>query len=148
MNDKLLLIPPPVYALILLGTAEGLSLLMPLPEFYEPLLGATLLSVGLLLSVEASMRFFRKKTTPLPTGQPSALVLEGPYLWSRNPMYLGLLVALAGAAFLLGSLWFFLASAGFFFVVDRLFVRFEEERLQGLFGASYAQLLAQVRRWL
>ncbi len=149
MKDKLVLIPPPVYALALLGLGEGLSLMIPLPlEVSDPLLGGTLLGVGLLLAVEASARFLHKRTTPLPHGQPTALVVEGPYLWTRNPMYLGLLVALTGIAFLLGSPWLFLAPLGFFFVVDRLFVRFEEERLQTLFGPGYADLLARVRRWL
>lgn len=149
MKDKLVLIPPPGYALALLGVSQGLNSVMPLGlDLSEPLTGAVLIAVGLLLAVEASARFLHKRTTPLPTGQPSSLVLEGPYLWSRNPMYLGLLVALIGIAFLLGSPWFFLAPAAFFFVVDRLFVRFEEERLQGLFGPGYAELLGRVRRWL
>lgn len=149
MKDKLVLIPPPVYALGLLGAAQGLSLLLPLGlEVSDPLLGGILLGVGLLLAMEASARFLHKRTTPLPNGQPTALVAEGPYVWSRNPMYLGLMVALTGVAFLVGSPWFLLAPVGFFFVVDRLFVRFEEERLKGLFGPSYAELLAQVRRWL
>jgi protein-S-isoprenylcysteine O-methyltransferase Ste14 len=113
-----------------------------------PSLGAALALAGLGLLVWAWLQFFRKKTTPLPTGEPSALVETGPYRYSRNPMYLGFLPLLASVAFFTGSPVYLLSPWAFFLVVNRLFVPYEEAKLDRLFGEAYAKLKLKVPRWL
>lgn len=147
--SKLIHIPPPVYALLLLVLCKGLDSLLPLPlDLSAPMLGMILLAPGLGLLFWAWLHFFRNKTTPVPHGEPSALVAEGPYRFTRNPMYLGILLVLASVVFFAGSLFYLLAPVGFFFIQDRLFIPYEETKLERLFGAEYAKLKEGVRRWL
>lgn len=92
--------------------------------------------------------FLRARTTVVPTGQPSALVCDGPYRHTRNPMYLGVALLLTGIAFYIGSPVYLLAPCGFFLAVQRLFVPFEERRLEETFGDDYRRLLRETPRWL
>jgi len=149
MAAKLVFIPPPVYALLLLALAQLLAVWLPLPvdlsaEWLALLLGAA--GIGLLLW--AWFHFRQWRTTPVPFGTPSALVLTGPYRWTRNPMYLGIVLVLVGLVFLLGSPWFLLVPAGFWQIVNRLFIPYEEARLTELFGRDYQAFTVTVRRWL
>ncbi len=147
--NKLLHIPPPVYALLSLGLCKGIDSLLPLPlDVSAPLLGTALAVPGLGLLCWAWLNFFKKKTTPIPTREPSALVADGPYRHSRNPMYLGFLVLLGSVAFFMGSPVYLLSPWGFYLVIDRLFIPYEEAKLERLFGAEYAELKLRVRRWL
>lgn len=142
-------IPPPVYALLFLALCKGLDYLLPLPvNLSFPPLGWLLAIGGLSLMFWAWLHFLRKKTTPIPTSQPSALVAEGPYRYSRNPMYLGILSILSGTVFFLGSPVYVLSLVGFFLVADRLFIPYEEARLERLFGPEYADLKQKTKRWL
>jgi len=78
---------------------------------------------------------------------PERLVTEGPYAYTRNPMYLGHLIFLAGLALTLHSALAALiavASAVFF----HLRVRKDERRLSERFGAGYAAYCMRVKRWI
>jgi protein-S-isoprenylcysteine O-methyltransferase Ste14 len=147
--EKILRIPPPVIALVLALFTFSLDWLIPIPfAFGVPLLGIVLMAVGMTLGALALVEFRQIKTTPLPLGEPSALVGQGPYLWTRNPMYLGLFTVLLGFAFYLGKLLLFAASVGFYVIIDRLFIPHEENKLKTLFGDAYTRYLTQVQRWL
>ncbi|SMF96370.1 Protein-S-isoprenylcysteine O-methyltransferase Ste14 [Methylomagnum ishizawai] len=147
--NKLILIPPPVFALALFAIGYGLDLLFPaLPRPHLPLLGFILMASGLALGLMALAHFRLRRTTPIPHGEPSALVLSGPYLWTRNPMYLGLFTALLGLACYLGGLPLLLAAPGFCAVVNRIHIPHEEAKLAGLFGADYAAFRDRIPRWL
>jgi protein-S-isoprenylcysteine O-methyltransferase Ste14 len=147
--NPLLHIPPPVYALLLLGLCKVVDSLLPLPlDIAAPVLGTALALPGLALLFWAWLNFFNKKTTPIPTGEPSALVTEGPYRFSRNPMYVGFLPILASVAFFTGSPVYLLSPVGLFWIIDRLFIPYEEAKLERLFGAEYAGFKSKVRRWL
>lgn len=85
--------------------------------------------------------------TPAPFDPPRRLVVQGPYRFVRNPMYLGATLALAGAALFYGS-WALLGYAGVFFVVVHLFVvGYEEPTLGRTFGKEYGEYCKQVHRW-
>ncbi len=78
---------------------------------------------------------------------PERLVTSGPYRWTRNPMYLGHLIFMAGLAATLGS-WIALAVFAFHaFWFDRR-VRDDEERLAGRFGEPYKDYCRRVKRWI
>jgi protein-S-isoprenylcysteine O-methyltransferase Ste14 len=146
---KLVLVPPPVIALLLLGLGFGLDALFPgLPKIALPALGIVLAASGIALGVLALLRFKAQGTTPIPHGEPSALVLAGPYLWTRNPMYLGLLTALAGCVLYFGGSPLFIALPGFFVLISKVHIAHEEAKLAGLFGEAYAAFKASVPRWL
>ena len=148
--SRLINIPPPVYALMLLILAQGFTHFLPLRlnVLHQRGLAWVLMAFGGGIMLWAWLHFWKKRTTPIPTKEPSALVAEGPYRYSRNPMYLGILLALSGIAFLSGSLYFLLVPVVFFFIADRLFIPYEEGKLERLFGNAYLRLKASVKRWL
>jgi len=86
--------------------------------------------------------------TPAPFDPPRKLVVQGPYRYVRNPMYLGAALALCGAALFYRSTLLF-GYAGLFLLATHVFVVWYEERtLARLFGAEYEAYRAQVGRWL
>lgn len=87
-------------------------------------------------------------TTIYPNGQASALVTDGPYRYSRNPMYLGMALLVLGFALALGSVGALLGVPVFMLAVQWLFILPEERRLEGLFGEAYRGYCRRVRRWL
>jgi protein-S-isoprenylcysteine O-methyltransferase Ste14 len=146
---NLLRVPPPVIALVLAALGFALDRLVPIAAaLLLPILGAVLMASGFALAASALTEFRRFRTTVKPQGEPVALVEEGPYIWTRNPMYLALMTVLAGLGFFLGGLPLFLAPVAFFLVIDRVFIPYEEQKLRDLFGRSYEDYLARVRRWL
>ena len=85
--------------------------------------------------------------TPAPFDPPRRLVIQGPYRFVRNPMYIGAGLALASAALFYESLPL-LGYAGLFFLITHLFVVwYEEPTLRRTFGQEYIAYCRQVRRW-
>ena len=112
------------------------------------LAGLLLVVAGLALDFWSVGLFRRAGTSPLPFRPASAFVATGPYRFTRNPMYLGMTLLLAGVGLLLGRAWIALAApvaAGFLqlYAIPR-----EERYLERTFGESYRQYRGQVRRWL
>lgn len=86
--------------------------------------------------------------TPAPFDPPRRLVIQGPYRFVRNPMYIGAGLALLGAALFYESL-LLLGYTGLFFLITHLFVvRYEEPTLRRNFGQAYETYCRRVRRWL
>ncbi len=88
------------------------------------------------------------KGTPMPLDPPLRLVIAGPYRVVRNPMYVGALVALAGAAVLMRSAGLALYTALFFLVAQGFLVFVEEPGLRARFGADYDAYCRRAGRWL
>jgi protein-S-isoprenylcysteine O-methyltransferase Ste14 len=85
--------------------------------------------------------------TPAPFDPPRRLVIQGPYRFVRNPMYIGAGLALTGAALFHASLPL-LGYAGIFFLIAHLFViSYEEPTLRRTFGQEYEDYCGQIRRW-
>ena len=96
-----------------------------------------------------SARWFRlKRTTIDPRGDAIYLAQEGLYRFTRNPMYLGMLVTLLGASIYLGGLVAFCGPPFFVWIVDLRFIRREEQALLDCFGEEYVQYKVRVRRWI
>ena len=93
--------------------------------------------------------FFHKHKTPIkPFGEPSALVLEGPFRYSRNPMYLAMVVILVGIAVSIGTVTPLVVIPVFAWLITRRFIVKEEEAMERRFGAEYLDYKRKVRRWL
>lgn len=87
------------------------------------------------------------KGTPAPFDPPRRLVIQGPYAFVRNPMYIGAVLVLIGAALFYQSLTL-LAYAAVFLLVTHLFVvLYEEPTLQRTFGTDYESYCHRVSRW-
>lgn len=142
---------PPFAALLLLGSAavvDGVTGSPPVVPWPWRWAGLLPLSAGAFAAVAALLRFHAHRTTHNPFGLPTALVSTGPYRFSRNPMYVGLLACLLGVGVLRGT-WPFLAVAPVLFGILRAaFVPYEEARMERLFGADYLAWKARTRRWL
>jgi protein-S-isoprenylcysteine O-methyltransferase Ste14 len=83
-----------------------------------------------------------------PFHTPPTLVLEGPYRFSRNPIYLSVIIILFGLAILVGSLTVFIISIALFIIFRTWFISWEEKKLEEVFGEEYLEYKRRVRRWL
>ena len=110
--------------------------------------GILLLGVGIWLNIWADGLFKRENTTVKPFEKSSTLILEGPFRFSRHPMYLGMVVALLGVAILLGSLVSFLGAIACFITMQIVFIPHEERALEETFGQKYLDYKNRVRCWL
>jgi protein-S-isoprenylcysteine O-methyltransferase Ste14 len=111
-------------------------------------LGAVLMLVGLAVSTWGSMEFRKAGTGLLLRGGGSALVTSGPFRFSRNPMYLGMLIWVLGMAVLLGSLSVFLFPILLFVLAEFYIIPLEEKAMVKTFGDEYLDYKRHVRRWL
>ncbi len=147
--NTLFFFPPPMVALLLVWVAYGLDKSFPGLELVPASTGGLAwLASGVALAASAAYQFRQLKTTVLPFGSPTQLVTLGAYLWTRNPMYLGLLTALIGFAFYMGTLPFWLVPPAFFLIINRIHIPYEEARLTDAFGEDYRRYVERVRRWL
>ena len=119
-----------------------------MPPVPSRLLGAVLLAGGVVVARRAATRFLRARTTLDPSGSSAALVTDGPYRRSRNPIYVAYVLVYAGVACLVDSLWPFPALLLVVLYLDRVVIPREEARLESTFGADYRAYRARVRRWL
>ena len=129
----------------------GLHFLLPITQIIGVpwnLSGALLIGVGLITNIMASNSFNKHQTTIKPYEEPTTLVTTGLFRVSRNPMYLGAVLLLTGAAIILGSLSSFIIVPVFFFLMNEIFIKTEEKILEEKSGEAYLTYKKQVRRWL
>ena len=96
----------------------------------------------------ARLRAARTTLLPMRPQKTTSLVTTGIFRWTRNPMYLGLTVALVGWAAFLSAAWPLLGPVLFVLYVNRFQIQPEERVLTELFGAEYSNYARRVRRWL
>ena len=111
-------------------------------------IGLIVVAVGVGLSCFAAAIFQARDTTRKPWGEPTAFVVQPPFTWTRNPMYLGIVIVLLGLAIFFSSIAMLLAPAIFFAVIDRMVIPREEETMERLFGQDYVAYKERVRRWI
>jgi len=117
-------------------------------EHNQRLIGFVPIIISLALTGAAAKTLARGGTTISPNGQPSALVNNGIFRLTRNPMYLGMALLLTGVALFFGSATPLLAVVFFIVVVQQRFILREEQRLREAFGENFIDYCRQVRRWL
>jgi len=111
-------------------------------------LGIPVMLAGLLVSSSASRAFRAAGTSVQLRGETSRLVTDGVFRYSRNPMYLGMLIWLLGLAILLGTLTPFLFPLLVFLLLNTMVVPMEERSLRQRHPTEYAAYERRVRRWL
>jgi protein-S-isoprenylcysteine O-methyltransferase Ste14 len=115
---------------------------------WQVALGALLIVAGLTPVVHAFAQFAKAGGTPMPLAPTQRLVVNGSNRFVRNPMYLGLLIAIVGQALLFGSLGLLLYAA-VLWAVTATFVRlYEEPTLARQYGTQYEEYRRNVRAWL
>lgn len=140
---------PPIWLLTTMALSWGLGQ-VPFPSLggFGHAVGGVLIAVALGLILWSAWFFWRKRTPIEPHHAPKALIVEGPYRLSRNPIYLALLIIAAGFALRQGGLLALLPVPALFFALDRRFAAPEEAGLRAAFGAQAEGYLAATRRWL
>jgi protein-S-isoprenylcysteine O-methyltransferase Ste14 len=146
-------VPPPVVAVLAAGFIWGASRAVPTLGFTLPHRNAffvALLLAGIFVAISGVTAFRRAKTTvnPLKPEQASTLVRSGIYRYTRNPMYLGLLLALLGWALFVSNVIAFVLLSAFVLYLNRFQIAPEERVLASKFGQEFAAYKAKVRRWL
>lgn len=142
---------PPVYFVLLLLFSIAAHFLFPLMDvihFPVSWIGLPLVVIGALLNIWSSRLFKENSTTEIPTERPTSFVHEGPFRFTRNPMYLGGVLVLLGAAFLSGTVMTFLSPLVFLAVMQVMFIPREEENMKKAFGKRYLDYTKRVRRWV
>jgi protein-S-isoprenylcysteine O-methyltransferase Ste14 len=110
--------------------------------------GLLVFAAGLGLGGSAAGQFLRVRT-PLPPFQvPTALVTGGMFRITRNPMYLSMVMILAGTAVVCGTPTPFVVPPLFMWTIATRFIRHEERVMEALFGSEYTDYKRRVRRWL
>ncbi|MEY8798777.1 isoprenylcysteine carboxylmethyltransferase family protein [Leisingera sp. XS_AS12] len=142
---------PPVLFLLLLLCLMPLSLLHPdslvmradaaMPWDIPIALGLTALFWG-------SWHFKRKKAEIHTFRQPQDLITDGPFRYSRNPMYLGFFLLLVGAAFYVNTWCALAAPLAFLLTAMYWYIPHEERRMRAAFGAAYDDYARTTRRWI
>lgn len=153
MSDK----SPPIkiHPMIIFGLTAmfgfGLGRTWPLPYLLtegSKYLGYGISVFGGLLLLFASREFSRHNTSGSCNVCATTLIKTGPYRYSRNPVYVGILLILIGFSVKSNNLWFFILLPPLIVAISKLVISNEEAQLRNEFGDDYSSYAAAVRRWL
>ena len=145
-------IPPPVFYLVAvvlgvafqwlwaLGFARGSSLRIAL--------GVIAICGGVAIVGSAFSVFRRIGQHPDPRKPTPTIARDGPYRFTRNPMYLGVGMIQLGLGIALGNAWIVLLLVPVAVLIHYRAILPEERYLEGKFGDEYTSFRASVRRWI
>jgi protein-S-isoprenylcysteine O-methyltransferase Ste14 len=145
--------PPPLIFLGFLLAGLGLGALLGMPgtglaPTYRLVVAIVSLAMGAGLILGATLRFRSAKTAARPWVPTTAIVTDGVYGFTRNPMYLAMALIFAAAAFAADSLIALVALIPALLVIEFGVIRREERYLEAKFGDEYRRYKAAVRRWI
>ncbi len=144
-------IPPPVVYAAMLLVAWFIQGRLPLPFLSRTValaIGIPLLCCGTALALTGVATMLRGKGTLNTNGQSAALVTTGLYRFTRNPMYLSLVLQYSGLACIFGFTWALLLLPLLIIYTQVGVIAREERHLERAFGQTYLAYKARVRRWL
>ena len=142
-------IPPPILALVMIVLIYLSSFFIESTTInYQGSLSVLVLILGLACAIPSFKLFARYKTTisPLKPSDTTVLVTEGMYRYSRNPMYLGLLLLTISSTIWFGTWFGIIINILFIFLINFLQFIPEEEALLEIFGEEYEEFKKNVRR--
>lgn len=142
-------IPPPVWTLAFLLIAYAIHRLIVTPVLLRSDIAAAVLIVaGIAIAMSGGATFSRAGTELEPTSEVnSKLITHGPFRYTRNPMYTGLLLVSLGVALIFGTVPFFVVPVILFVLVNFAFVPYEEQKMERQYGQQFRDYKARVRRW-
>lgn len=151
-NETRVLAPPPLLFAGALAAGAALEWIAPFRPAaswaWRVAFGLPWIVVGAVLLLAALRSLRAAGTTMSPFGGSTAVVTKGPYAFTRNPIYLGMVAVYVGIAFVFGLVWGLLLLPAVFLLVDAAIVRREEAYLAERFGGAYLDYRRRVRRWL
>lgn len=146
------ILPPLVYlAALVLGFAVQLA--WPVPLAHEDVtmfltIGIALIALGAWLIAGALRGFRAASTSVVPVRPTTALVLDGPYRYTRNPMYLGMLLVSVGITLAANAVWPLALLPFVVAIMNREVIVREEKYLSRKFGGEYEVYKRRTRRWI
>ena len=151
MNTSIPRIPPPIYFLIGLIAMILLSSFVPIGRWLHfpwRYIGIIIMVLGFSLSLGSGMFFRKLGTNPRPGTRATLIVTKGPFKYTRNPMYLGLITMLIGTSILLGTFSPLIVIPIIFLILHTQFVLREEKWMAEWFGEPYLEYKKKTPRWL
>jgi protein-S-isoprenylcysteine O-methyltransferase Ste14 len=145
---------PPIIYLAAIGIGILLNVFQPLPWFGQPLsgilsmLGWLMIAAWVALNIWAIRAMRRAGTTVRPDRGTDHLVTDGPFSFTRNPLYLAGTMLVLGIGLVSGIAWFLLLAILAAFTVQKVTIGREERHLQARFGETYLDYARRVRRWI
>ncbi|MCG6557778.1 isoprenylcysteine carboxylmethyltransferase family protein [Ruegeria sp. 1NDH52C] len=143
---------PPIWLAAFIAVAwlqqRYFSLGLSLDSGLADLIAGLLIGGGVLLMLMAAVEFRRHRTTIIPHRAPSAMVQSGIYKRSRNPIYLGDVLVLAGVILHLDAVLSLVLVPVFAWLLEKRFIVPEENRLRRQFRADFARYAQKTRRWI
>jgi protein-S-isoprenylcysteine O-methyltransferase Ste14 len=144
-------LPSPNIFNILLIITIILHFIIPTPKFsipFQETISLLQILCGLSLNLWANIHLRKNKTTTEFGETPIKLVIDGPFSFSRNPLYLGAIVLVTGISVWFGSYLILSMAIMMFIVLNWVYIPLEEAFLLDLFGEEYISYQKQVNRWL
>jgi len=143
-------IPTPIWliALVIVALVVDLAIKAPALLQHRPT-GIALIVLGAALGVWGRLTFSRNGAEIFPWSEThSTLVASGPFAFTRNPMYLGILVTALGAALTAGTWLMWLVPIVVFALDQFVIIPFEERSMERAYGDAYKHYKSRVRRWI
>ena len=143
---------PPLVLLVFAGMMLALAKFLPFGQFdffgrQELKYLFWILGLAIMVIAMVQFRMARTTTNPLAPEKTSRLVISGIYGYTRNPMYLAMLLFLLGFGLKLGNAFNTLVAAGFVYYMNHFQIKAEEQALERLFDKEYTLYCKAVRRW-
>tara|TARA_A100001011_G_scaffold90335_1_gene94895 strand:+ start:715 stop:1158 length:444 start_codon:yes stop_codon:yes gene_type:complete len=144
-------IPPPLLVLILVisnyFSSKKIDLIL-LPN--QNLISFIIFLIGVLILINPIFKFIKSKTTidPIKFKKVNKLITSGIYKYSRNPMYLGLLMILISTSIFYLNIFSIITPILFYFWINRFQIKREEIFLTEKFGKEYLLYMTKTRRWI
>ena len=144
-------IPPPILVLILVSSNYFSSKkidLIHLPN--QDLISIIILLIGILILINPIFKFIKSKTTidPIKFKKVNKLIISGIYKYSRNPMYLGLLMIVISTSIFFLNIFSITTPLLFYCWINRFQIIREESFLTEKFGEEYISYKIKTRRWI
>lgn len=143
--------PPPIPYMIAISGGALLHRAWPLPlggGAVRVIVAWTLVAACAALLASGFQAFWSRRTSIVPVRPATTLVIAGPYQFTRNPMYVGLLLLAVGMGLWMNTWWVFVLLIPTLLVIDRYVIAREEQYLERRFGREYDAYKQRVRRWL
>ena len=148
MSNK---IPPPVITLIgalLIYYSSSFFPYLTLPAFNALPILSLVSGIAVIVSAIKSFKDYKTTINPLKPETASSLVMNGVFKYTRNPMYLGLLLILIYLSLIFNVVGGCLVSLGFIIYITKFQIIPEEVAMEKLFGNQFLEYKQQVRRWI
>jgi len=146
-------LPPPIFVILVFLLSLLCQNIFPITKVLWqtsiPFLAGILCFVlGFIIAIPAIIKFRESKNTLITFKPTNSLQTSGIYKYSRNPMYLGLVIFYVGGSFFFGNLWSLLFIPLIVFTLTKFVIIKEEKYLQRKFGDSYNAYCKIVKRWI